>query len=131
ILKNLLSQQKSAFLRYSDHVIGFGKKIFTQSCKLGLEGIVAKEINSPYSQKRDQNWLKIKCTKRQEFVIGGFNKSIRRNYFRSLMLGTFNKKGQLIYCGNVGTGFTEKLLKSIHTLLSKKITQEMPFATRP
>lgn len=131
ILQNLLSQQENVFLRYSDHVIGGGKEVFAKTCQLGLEGIVSKEINSPYSQKRDQNWLKTKCIKRQEFVIGGFNPSSRRKYFRSLLLGTFDNQDKLIYCGNVGTGFTQDSLKTIHALLTKKITKTMPFSARP
>ncbi len=131
ILKELLSAFNNDTLRYSDHVLGFGDQVFKKAAKLGLEGIVSKKIQSPYSQTRDPNWLKIKGIKRQEFVIGGFNPSVRRKYFRSLMLGVFNKKDELCYCGNVGTGFTEESLKTIHALLSKNLTGKMPFRTRP
>lgn len=131
ILENLINSQDSEIIRYSDHVSGAGKDVFNKSCKLGLEGIVSKNSDSIYSQKRDTNWLKIKCIKRQEFVIGGFNKSTRRQGFRSLMLGTFNKSGELNYNGNVGTGFTNASLQSIYTLLLKNTTDKMPFTKKP
>lgn len=131
ILKELLSTQEENILKYSDHIEGSGKDIFKKTCELGLEGIVSKEINSRYSQKRDKNWLKIKYIKRQEFVIGGFLKSSRRKYFRSLMLGTFNKQDQLIYCGNVGTGFTEDAIKDLYQQMMKYESKIMPFTEKP
>lgn len=130
-LKKFLATQDDAILRYSDHVFAPGQEVLTKACELGLEGIVSKNKDSFYSQVRDHNWLKTKCIKRQEFVIGGFNPSTRRNYFRSLMLGVFNKKQELVYAGNVGTGFTASSLKSIYSLLSKHLTQTMPFSKRP
>jgi bifunctional non-homologous end joining protein LigD len=131
ILENILNNQSSSILKYSDHVVGSGKTVFAKSCKVGLEGIVSKKADSIYSQERNKNWLKVKCIKRQEFVIGGFHLSKRRKYFRSLMLGTFNNKKEFLYHGNVGTGFTEESLKNIHTELSKYITEKMPYSKRP
>lgn len=131
VLKELLSTQEENILKYSDHIEGSGKEIFKKSCKLGLEGIISKEINSFYSQRKNKSWLKVKCIKRQEFVIGGFLKSERRKYFRSLMLGTFNRQGQLVYCGNVGTGFTEDSLKDLYQQMIKYKTATMPFADEP
>lgn len=131
ILSQILSKQKSKNLRYSDHIVGSGKKIFQESCKLGLEGIIAKNIHSIYAQTRNKDWLKIKCSKRQEFVVGGFHLSKNRKYFRSLILGTFNNNNKLIYHGDVGTGFTEASLREIYTLLKQHITSSMPFIKKP
>lgn len=131
ILKSLLPADDLT-LRYSDHVQGQGQDVFAKSCEMGLEGIVSKLANSPYLQKRSKDWLKIKCVKRQEFVIGGFTKPKHsRKYFGSLLLGTYNKNHELIYNGNVGTGFTQDSLKSIYEALIKHKTTEMPFKTRP
>src|SRR5258705_10572252 len=58
-------------LRYSDHVEGNGPEFFKQACRLGLEGIISKRRDSPYRGTRSREWLKIKCVKRQEVVIGG------------------------------------------------------------
>jgi len=131
ILKEILSDHEGNILIYSDHIEGSGKEIFEKTCKLGLEGIVSKEINSPYSQRRDKTWLKIKCIKRQEFIIGGFLKSKRRKYFRSLMLGAYNKNGKLIYCGNVGTGFTEDSIKDLYHQMLKYRNEKIPFIEKP
>lgn len=131
ILENLLSEKSSQILLFSDHVIDNGKQFFKKACQLGLEGIVSKKIDSEYLEKRSKSWLKVKCIKRQEFIIIGFNKSDKRNYFRSLLLGIHDKNGELIYCGNVGTGFNQESLKSIYALLEKNITPKMPLKIRP
>lgn len=131
ILEKLFNYIDSANLLYSDHVFGDGKKVFKKSCQLGLEGIVSKNINSQYSETRDKEWLKTKCSKRQEFIIGGFLKSDKRGYFRSLMLGTFNKKGELQYHGNVGTGFTNLSLKEINQVMQKQLSDKNPFNVKP
>lgn len=133
--KNLLKKiiaKNTETLRYSDHVVGSGDKVFQKSCELGLEGIVSKNCQSSYAQKRTLDWLKIKCLKRQEFVIGGFNPPKgKRKFFGSLLLGTFNKRNEFVYNGNVGTGFTEASLKSLYELFQKYKTDQMPFAKRP
>lgn len=130
LLKQLIPTGNS-IIRYSDHVIGQGPKVFTRACKLGGEGIVSKEIQSRYQQKRTQDWLKVKCVKRQEFVIGGYTQPRgSRKYFGSLLIGVFSDKG-LQYCGHVGTGFNEISLKNIYQLLQKNTTSQMPFTQRP
>lgn len=134
--KNILHQiitNSTGTLRYSDHVIGSGKEVFTKSCELGLEGIVSKHVKSPYIQKRTRNWLKAKCLKRQEFVIGGYTQPKgNRKHFGSLLLGVYTKnKKKLAYCGHVGTGFNAKSLSSISKELKKYKTTEMPFEKLP
>ena len=62
----------SGMLRYSDHIEGNGAQFFKEACKLGLEGIVSKLADSAYESTRSRNWMKIKCIKRQEFVIAGY-----------------------------------------------------------
>ncbi|MES2218454.1 MAG: non-homologous end-joining DNA ligase [Pseudomonadota bacterium] len=133
LLEQLLPADKKGMLRYSEHIVGDGHKVFKHACKLGLEGIISKEANSPYQQKRTDQWVKTKCIKRQEFVIGGIMapRPGKRKLIRSLMLGTFNKKKELVYNGNVGTGFTEASIKEIYALLKKYKTDKMPFAKLP
>src|SRR5439155_1423971 len=63
---------KTGPVRYSDHVAGDGADFFTHACRLGLEGTVAKRRDAPYRGTRGTDWLKIKCVKRQEVVIGGY-----------------------------------------------------------
>lgn len=131
ILKKIISKADFSLIRFSDYIIGNGEKLFKNACQLGLEGLVSKKINSPYLQKRNKNWLKIKCIQRQEFVIGGYTQPKgSRKYFGSLLLGYFKGK-KLHYCGHVGTGFSEKTLASIAKLLKKYQTDKMPFVSIP
>ena len=132
ILQKIISPD-TQILRYSEHLLGSGKKILSSSCKLGLEGIISKDAESLYLQKRSPEWQKSKCTKSQEFIIGGLVAPLKgkRELFRSLMLGSYNKKKELIYHGNVGTGFTKDSIKELYKLFKKYATDEMPFAKIP
>lgn len=95
----------SNFLVYADYVEGSGPEFFAQACGARLEGIMSKRADAPYRSGRNKAWLKIKCTKGEEFVIGGYGRSdVRGKPFSSLLLGTF-EDGRLIYSGKVGTGF--------------------------
>lgn len=132
ILHKLIPSVNGPILRYSDHVIGSGDKIFNKACDLGLEGIISKEAHSQYEEKRSKNWLKVKCIKRQEFVIGGYMPPKKgRDCFGSLCLGVFNPKKEFVYCGNVGTGFTQASLEEIFKQLKKYKTPINPFNPHP
>lgn len=131
ILKKILTGAPST-LRYSDHIIGNGEEVFNKSCELGLEGIISKNVESTYLEKRSKSWLKIKCSQRQEFIIGGYLPPQRsRQYFRSLFLGVFNEEGELVYSGNVGTGFTQSSLQEVYQELQKVLSDENPFNSTP
>ncbi|MGE3528683.1 MAG: DNA ligase D, partial [Methyloceanibacter sp.] len=95
----------SNFLVYADHVAGSGPAFFEQACAAGLEGIVSKRADRPYISGRGKDWRKIKCTRGEEFVIGGYRSSeVRGKPFSSLLLGEFSG-GKFVYAGKVGTGF--------------------------
>lgn len=131
ILASLLEAAPSS-IKYSNHIVGQGDEMLERSCDFNLEGIVSKRVDSRYTGKRSKSWLKIKCTKRQEFVVGGFSKPKRsREYFGSLYLGVFNEKGELIFTGNVGTGFTAASLKAVYEELKPLISKKNPFNTVP
>lgn len=131
ILNTFIIATTDDTLRFSPHSIGNGHAIFTAACKMGLEGIVSKEASSTYIQRRTQDWLKTKCTKRQEFVIGGYTPPQgSRPYFGSLFLGVYKGK-QLQFCGNVGTGFNDQSLQTISKQLQKLSTSVNPFSTKP
>lgn len=117
---------------YTDHIIGHGDLFYQGACQLGLEGSLSKKIDSAYENKRSSTWLKNKCNQRQEFVIAGYTEPQgARKYFGSLVLGLYNAAGTLIYCGHVGTGFSEKTLKEIFTLLKGLKQDESPFKSLP
>lgn len=129
ILKTLISKQNTT-LAYSDHIINNGEEIFHHSCELGLEGIISKQVDSPYSSNRSKSWVKVKCLKRQEFVIGGYSLSQNKERgIKSLYLGVFDE-GKLIYTGNVGTGFSQQTLCEINVLLKNNQIAQSPFFTK-
>lgn len=131
LLKKILPKNNKNVV-YSDHLTGSGKEIYKKACELGWEGIIAKSKKSIYQQKRSRDWLKIKCVKRQEFVVGGYTlPQGARSYFGALLLGVYNRAGHLQYCGRVGTGFTEDSLKMVFDLLKKNKSTTNPFITRP
>ncbi|AMU95739.1 ATP-dependent DNA ligase [Sphingopyxis terrae subsp. terrae NBRC 15098] len=89
----------------ADHVIGAGEKLYEAMCGAGQEGIIAKRADAPYAGRRSKNWVKVKCTRRQEFIIVGWKESsAKARPFGSLLLAQ-REKGELVYKGNVGTGF--------------------------
>src|ERR1041384_3125960 len=117
-------------LRYSDHIEGSGVQFFREACKLGLEGIVSKQAESAYESTRSRSWLKIKCIKRQEFVIAGYTLSDKGIPFSSLILG-FYEKGKLIYAGRAGTGYTNAMRVELKKKLDRIAVDKRPFAEIP
>ncbi len=105
-LRELLAAASTRRIRYTLHVTGHGRAFFEQACRLGLEGIVSKQRSLPYHPGRHKGWLKTKCVRRQEFVIGGFtDPEGTRAGLGALLIGCYEGT-RLVFCGRVGTGFT-------------------------
>ncbi|TPJ81971.1 DNA ligase D [Mesorhizobium sp. B2-5-13] len=117
-------------LQYSSHIADHGQKIFDTMCAGGHEGVIAKRADSRYVGDRTSSWLKIKCTKRQEFVVGGYRPSDSGRGMASLILGTY-ENGKLVYRGRVGTGFTEAMRDKILAQLEKRRLEKPAFAAVP
>ena len=131
VLEELLGPVgETGVLRYSDHIEGNGAQFFKEACKLGLEGIVSKQAESAYESTRSRNWLKIKCIKRQEFVIAGYTLSDKGIPFSSLILGVYDK-GKLIYAGRAGTGYTNAMRVELKKKLDRIAIDKRPFAEIP
>jgi bifunctional non-homologous end joining protein LigD len=128
-----LLQGVSPPIMYGDHVIGRGEELFREVCKSGGEGIVSKKASASYKGTRTRDWLKIKCSQRQEFVIVGWSESDKRIGFRSLLLAV-KERGKLTYAGKVGTGFSGKLIQDLidrmRPLAIDKAPVEVPRADR-
>jgi len=107
-------------INVADHVIGAGEKLFDAMCGAGQEGIISKKIDARYNVgQRTKSWVKVKCTRRQEFVIIGWKKSSARGRpFSSLLLAQ-NEGGELVYKGNVGTGFNQDTLQDLAAKFAK------------
>jgi bifunctional non-homologous end joining protein LigD len=115
-------------VHFSDHYAEKGRALFEAAGQRGLEGIVAKKRDSTYQEERSREWLKIKITQRQECVIGGYtDPEGSRQYFGSLVLGLYDKRGRLIHVGQAGSGFDQKSLKEIFDRLKPLATKTNPF----
>lgn len=128
--KLLEGARRSDRLLYSDHVADDGAKFFKAACRLGLEGIVSKRATAPYRSGRGDAWRKTKCVQRQEFVVGGWQESkLQSHGLKSLLLGTYDKAGALIFAGAVGTGFHARNVPELRKGLTPRPTA--PFKTIP
>jgi bifunctional non-homologous end joining protein LigD len=130
LLATLLPKQSA--LRLSEHVEKRGIAFFDAIAKHGLEGIVAKNGDSPYREgARGWDWLKIKTRQRQEAVIGGFTRPRRsRLELGALVLGVFDH-GELVYIGHAGSGFNASSLRTLRAKLEPLIQKECPFKDKP
>jgi bifunctional non-homologous end joining protein LigD len=125
LLAKLISQDGP--IRYSDH-FPQGKALFEVARQKGLEGILAKRRNSVYEERRTREWLKIKITQTVDCVIGGYtDPEGSRDYFGSVVLGLYDKQGDLIHVGQAGSGFDQAMLKEIWQKLKNLQTKRSPF----
>ncbi len=130
-LAALLGRGRPPFILFADHLLGKGEQLFEAMCAAGQEGIIAKRADAPYRHARTKNWLKIKCTRRQEFVIIGWRESDRKGRgFRSLLLG-LNEHGTLRYAGKVGTGFSQSVQQDLRERFKKIPTMKAPAPVPP
>jgi bifunctional non-homologous end joining protein LigD len=115
-------------LRYSEHMVGSADAFFRQACKMRLEGIICKRRDQPYRPGRSSDWLKVKCSRREEFVIGGYTPPAgARRGFGALLVGYYDRNKHLIYAGRVGTGFNERALAELSKRLKAIERPESPF----
>jgi len=115
-------------VRYGDHVLEHGEAFFEAASAERLEGIVAKKVASRYTGGRTREWLKVKCERRQEFVIGGYTDPRgSRGWFGALHLGLYQGE-RLVYVSKVGTGFDEATLKALWAKLEPLRRPTSPFA---
>ena len=131
--KQLLPQQlqESENVSIIDFYSHRGKDYFSAALKMGIEGVMAKRLASPYQPgKRSPDWIKIKKSLKLDLVVGGYipGKGERSTYFGGLLLGAY-ERGRLHYVGRVGSGFTEAELAEITSSLVQRSSS--PFANPP
>jgi len=131
-LERVFGNTGTAVLRLSDFAPGDGRDLYRAALDRGWEGLVAKALDAPYqSGRRSSAWRKIKILRRQDCVIGGFTEGRgSRAHFGALLLGVW-EAGALTYVGHTGTGFSDRELERLATLLAPLQTKTCPFATRP
>lgn len=126
LLADGLSFQSPIF--YSDHRDTRGEQYFDEACKKRWEGLIAKRADSRYVYGRSRDWLKFKCTRGQEFVIGGYtDPKGARERFGALLVGYY-RDGDLVYAGKVGTGFDQQTLDRLGDQLASRERSSAPFA---
>ena len=136
VRKQLLAQMLKTLpeqdvVRYSEHLESEGATILAEACRLQAEGIVSKRADSSYLSGRSKSWVKIKCYRRQEFVVGGFTKPANgSDGIGALLLGYYDGK-KLIYAGRAGTGFTQASGRALRTRLEALQQSQNPFAGGP
>ena len=131
--KELLSRVivPSDTVRISDYVEERGIELFEAATRNSLEGVIAKQMDSPYPTGRSNHWLKFKSVRELDAVVGGWTEPRgSRKYFGSLLIGQF-KNNQLHCIGGVGTGFTSSLEQSLFRKLQDLATKQSPFIHAP
>ncbi|MRX51484.1 DNA ligase D [Paracoccus sp. S-4012] len=118
-------------IQLSPVIEGDGGEVLDPICEAGGEGIVSKSISAPWRSGRTTSWVKVKCERRAEFVILGYQKSDKRGRaFSSLLLGTRESKAW-VYRGKVGTGFDAETQADLSARMEALETEKMPLAARP
>ncbi|KQU97010.1 ATP-dependent DNA ligase [Ensifer sp. Root31] len=105
-------------IRLSEEIEGEGAAILAHACKLGLEGIIAKDRRGPYRSGRLGDWLKLKCIQSDGFIVVGFEPSTKVTGAISRLLLGARRGDELVYVGGVGTGFTDKMARDLRKQLS-------------
>lgn len=115
-------------LKYSGHFDESGDLVLKHACRLSLEGVISKVADAPYRSGRGRDWVKSKCTARQELVIGGYvPSSVSDNAIGSLIMGV-NEADGLRHVGRVGTGYSQTLARQIFARLQPLVREKSPFS---
>jgi len=118
-------------LRYSDHIEEQGDAFFASVSEMGLEGVIAKKVDSTYRSGRSANWVKVRADKTGDFVVVGYTAPKgSRGGFGALHLGAY-RAGKLVYVGRVGSGFTASELKAVGEALEAALRDDPPCAGAP
>jgi bifunctional non-homologous end joining protein LigD len=114
-------------LRMTEQMTGDGAALLGDACRDGWEGLIAKRLGTPYVSTRSREWLKLKCTRAQELVIGGFTAPRgSRTDLGALLVGHFDGR-RFRYAGKVGTGFTRGTLRELSERLAPLVRESSPF----
>lgn len=132
LLRKILSLAKSGQIKFSEEFGGSGQEILQSACQMGLEGIMGKRRDSGYVSSRSANWIKLKCDRRQEFVVAGYTESKAAGRdIGALLVAYYDEEGQLRYAGKVGTGYDNKTLRMLKEKLSDLAVDESPLHDKP
>lgn len=114
-------------LRYSEHFREPGQTMLRHACRMGLEGVISKRADAPYRSGRGRDWIKSKCSQRQEFVIAGYVPSKGSGRELGSILAAWHEDGEWRPAGRVGTGFTRKSATALKAKLDGLKAERSPF----
>lgn len=119
-LSKVLERTDDEVLRYSEDFAEVPEVLLNSACQMKMEGLIGKRAGSPYVSRRSGDWIKLKCKRRQEFIVVGYtDPKGARSKFGALLLGLHDAdSGELKYAGKVGTGFNEATLGTIYDQLT-------------
>jgi bifunctional non-homologous end joining protein LigD len=130
-LAGLLRRGHGRHLRFSKSLHGHGPVLLKHACRMGLEGIISKLADAGYHSGRGRDWLKAKCSDRQELVVAGFAPSSADAHAVGALVLAFYKRGTLRYAGRVGTGFTHDTARALYRTLKARARKTSPFKPLP
>ncbi|HEX4234571.1 MAG TPA: DNA ligase D [Caldimonas sp.] len=119
-------------IRFSQDFDSGPEELLQKACRMRLEGMIGKRTDATYVSRRSPTWIKLKCTQRQEFVVGGWtDPQGSRTAIGSLLLGIHDEAGQLRFAGGVGSGFDQKTLTAVKKALNAIPAEHTPFFELP
>ena len=131
LAKLLARVPEQSVLRMSESIDERGPVLLKHACKMGLEGIISKQAKAGYHSGRGHDWVKTKCSDRQEFVVAGFVPSTANAHSIGALVLGFYDKGTLHYAGRTGTGFSHQVARDLYRKLKPTATKTSPFDTVP
>jgi bifunctional non-homologous end joining protein LigD len=123
----LLDGETGSAIFYSEHFAEGNEKFLQKLCAMHFEGVVSKRADAPYISGRGKSWLKTKCHKREEFVIGGFTQPTHKARGIGALLLGYYENGDFYYAGKVGTGFDQDTSRTLRKKLGKLAQKQIPF----
>ena len=132
VLRAVLGTAQTPHVRLSEDFDAAPAALLKSACNMNLEGVIAKRADSAYASGRNGDWLKLKCKRRQEFVICGYTeRSDDAGQVGSLLLGVHDEAGQLVSVGSVGTGWDTREARALKAKLAGLQIDHAPFAAGP
>ncbi len=127
LLKSLVERHPNERIRFSDDFPASPEEVLKAACAMHLEGVIVKRRDAPYVSSRNEYWLKLKCTLRQEFVVGGYSdRANSTSEIGNLFLGVYDGD-QLRYAGAMGTGWSLATARDLKQMLQKIEVDQSPF----
>ncbi|HDR9511694.1 DNA ligase [Burkholderia cepacia] len=131
-LKEVVAETLGDEVRFSEAIDADPDATLASACDLSLEGINGKQVGAPYRSGLSDRWIKLKCSKRQEFVIGRISRREGATAgARALLLGVYEEGGQLRYVGHVARSFTSRQARKFEDRLAALGRKRPPFASAP